>query len=135
MFTIKFLEIHDIITERDDLSRRKILGYISIFALIPRINTIFGHRRKPSFCSISQRERKKLEFNHIIIHIFFLLHIANLNEGIKMGCDIFTREARELLFHNKIQQDLFTDVTKNFEYFCKLSAMNFKSTGLDFADV
>src|SRR3954471_20455225 len=41
MFMIKLLKIHNIVSKRDNLSGRKILRDKSIFALIPRINTMF----------------------------------------------------------------------------------------------
>ena len=42
MFMIKLLKIHNMVSKRDGLSGRKILRDKSIFALIPRINTILG---------------------------------------------------------------------------------------------
>jgi hypothetical protein len=39
---IKLFKIHNIVSKRDDLSGRKILRDKSIFALVPRINTILG---------------------------------------------------------------------------------------------
>ena len=56
MFMIKLLKIHNIVSKRDDLSGRKILGDKSIFALVPWINTIFRQRRNQALArSVSEK--------------------------------------------------------------------------------
>ena len=54
MLMIKLFKIHNIVPKSDDLSGRKILRDKSIFALVPRINTIFRQRLKPNFSMISK---------------------------------------------------------------------------------
>ena len=40
----------------------------------------------------------------MVIRVFLLLHITQINNVVYMNSGIFTRKAGELIFHNKIQQ-------------------------------
>src|SRR3954470_11484971 len=104
MFTIKLFEFHNVTSHRYDLSRRIVLSNKSIFALSPRINTIFRQRKQPLFSFSPQGEREKLELNNISIYILILLHLTKFNKAIKMGNRIIRTITRKLLSHHKIQQ-------------------------------
>src|SRR4051812_33949417 len=84
MFTIKLFQFHNVTSYRYNLSRRIVLSSKSIFALSPRINTIFRQRKQPFSSFSPQGEGKKLELNNIPIYILILLHLTKFNKAIEM---------------------------------------------------
>src|SRR3954471_16178623 len=104
MFTIKLFKFQNVTSHRYNLSRRIVFSNKSIFALSPRINTIFRQGQEPFFSFSSQGERKKLELNNISIYILILLHLTKFNKAIEMGSRIIRTSTKKLLSHHKIQQ-------------------------------
>src|SRR3954464_1989707 len=101
MFTIKLFKLHNVTSHRYNLSRRIVLSNKSIFALSPRINTIFRQRKQTFFSFSSQGERKKLELNNISIYILILFYFTKFNKAIEMGRRIIRTSTKKLLSHHK----------------------------------
>src|SRR3954469_17259149 len=104
MFIIKLFKFHNVTSHSNNLSRRIVFSNKSIFALSPRINTIFRQRKQPFFSVSPQGERKKLDLNNVSIYILILLHLTKFNKSIEMGSRIIRTSTRKLLSHHKIQQ-------------------------------
>src|SRR3954462_1683697 len=113
MFTIKLFKFHNVTSHSNNPSRRVVLSNKSIFALSPRINTIFRQRYQPFFSFSPQGERKKPELNNISIYILILLHLTKFNKAIKMGSRIIRTSTRKFLSHHKIQQSRLNFIKDN----------------------
>src|SRR3954470_17466254 len=80
VFIIQLPKIHHVTPQLNNFSRGIVLPYKSIFAFVPRIDTILWKGLQPLISSSSQRERKKLQLDDVSIHFLILLHVTEFDK-------------------------------------------------------